>query len=350
MNNMEKIDRNFAVTAPQGKDRAWLDIEQAPFQVYGLMREDGRYVRLPCAVAEQVSEGVAFLNGNTAGGRVRFATDSPVIGVRAVMHSICKMPHFTLCGSAGFDLYEDTTEKSVYRGTFMPPYEMEDGYESELFVGEGGLRRYTVCFPLYSGVKTLEIGLQNGCTLAAGKPYKPLDPIVYYGSSITQGGCASRPGNAYENILTRRLNADHINLGFSGSAKAEDAISDYIAQLKMSAFVYDYDHNAPTAEYLSETHEKMFRHFRAAQPTTPVILMCRPQPNPSEDDLRRLNIIERTYENARKRGDKNVHLINMHRAVADFCGDCATVDNCHPNDLGFMAMAKAVLDVIRADS
>ena len=135
MNSMEKIDRNFAVTAPQGKDRAWLEIEQAPFQVYGLMREGGRYVRLPCAVAEQVSEGVAFLNGNTAGGRVRFATDSPVIGVRAVMHSICKMPHFTLCGSAGFDLYEDTTEKSVYRGTFMPPYEMEDGYESELFVG-----------------------------------------------------------------------------------------------------------------------------------------------------------------------------------------------------------------------
>ena len=251
MNNMEKIDRNFAVTAPQGKDRAWLDIEQAPFQVYGLMREDGRYVRLPCAVAEQVSEGVAFLNGNTAGGRVRFATDSPVIGVRAVMHSICKMPHFTLCGSAGFDLYEDTTEKSVYRGTFMPPYEMEDGYESELFVGEGGLRRYTVCFPLYSGVTKLELGFPAGSRLTPAAPYATPLPVVYYGSSITQGGCASRPGNAYQNVLSRLLKCDHLNLGFSGSALGEARMADYIAGLAMSAFVLDYDHNAPDVAHCS---------------------------------------------------------------------------------------------------
>ena len=78
--------------------------------------------------------------------------------------------------------------------------------------------------------------------------------------------------------------------------------------------------------------------------------MCRPQPNPNEDDLRRLAIIRATYENAKKRGDENVYLINMHRAVDDFCGDGATVDGCHPNDLGFQAMADAVLDAIKADS
>ena len=349
MDNVEKIDCNFAVKAPQGSDRAWLDIEQAPFQVYGLMRENDRYVRLPSAIAEQVSDGVAFLNTNTAGGRVRFATDSSVIAIKAAMHSVGRMPHFTLCGSAGFDLYDDTGEKPVYRGTFMPPYDMEDGYESELFVGEGGLRQYTVNFPLYSGVKTLEIGLQSGSALAACEPYEPVEPIVYYGSSITQGGCASRPGNAYQAMVSRALDCDFVNLGFSGSAKAEDAISNYIAQMNMSLFVYDYDHNAPTAEYLQETHEKMFLRFRAAQPTTPVILMCRPQPNPNEDDLRRLAIIHATYENAKQRGDKNVYLIDMHRAVRDFCGDSATVDNCHPNDLGFMAMANAVIDVIQSN-
>ena len=349
MNKMEKIDRNFAVKAPQGEDRAWLDVGQEPFRVYGLMRENGAYVRLPSAVAERVSDGVAFLNTNTAGGRVRFATDSPVIGIRAGMHNICRMPHFTLCGSAGFDLYDDTGEKPVYRGTFMPPYGREDGYESELFVGEGGVRRYTINFPLYSGVKTLEIGLKNGSALTADASYMSAVPIVYYGSSITQGGCASRPGNACQAMVSRALDCDFVNLGFSGSAKAEDAISDYIAQLNMSLFVYDYDHNAPTAEYLNATHEKMFLNFRAAQPFTPVIMMCRPQPNPNEDDLRRLEIIRATYENARKRGDENVYFINMHRAVAAFCGDSATVDNCHPNDLGFMAMANAVLDVIRSN-
>ncbi len=347
MSKLEKIDRNFAVKAPAGERRAWLDIEQEPFRVYGLMRENGAYVRMPSAVAERVSDGVCFLNTNTAGGRVRFATDSPVIGVRASLYNICRMSHFTLCGSAGFDLYDDTGETPVYRGTFMPPCDMENGYESELFVGEGGLRQYTVNLPLYSGVKTLEIGLEPGSTLAAGGPYQPLAPVVYYGSSITQGGCASRPGNAYQAMICRETKADYWNLGFSGSAKAEDAIGDYIAQLKMSVFVYDYDHNAPTAEYLSETHEKMFLRFRAAQPATPVIMMCRPQPSPNEDDLRRLAIIRATYENARKRGDQNVYFIDMHRAVRAFCGDSATVDNCHPNDLGFLAMANAVLDVIQ---
>ena len=349
MSSLEKIDRNFAVKAPDGAQRAWLDVEQAPFQIYGLMREGDHYARMPQQIADRVNEGVQTLNLHTAGGRVRFATDSPVIGVRAQLHSVCRMPHFTLCGSAGFDLYEDTPERSVYCGSFLPPYDFDDGYESEVFVGEGGLRQYTVNLPLYSGVKTLEIGLKPGSTLAASDPYEPVAPVVYYGSSITQGGCASRPGNAYQAMVCRALDCDFLNLGFSGSAKAEDTISDYIARLNMSVFVYDYDHNAPTAEYLQETHEKMFLRFRAAQPTTPVIMMCRPQPNPNEDDLRRLAIIQATYENAKKCGDENVYLINMHRAVADFCGDGATVDNCHPNDLGFMAMANAVIDAIQSN-
>ena len=350
MKQLENIDRNFAVKAPEGEERAWLDVEQPPFRVYGLMREGDHYVRMPQAIADRVNEGVQTLNVHTAGGRVRFATDSPFIAIRARLHGVCRMPHFTLCGSAGFDLYEDLPGRSVFRGAYQPPYDFDETYESELFVGEGGLRYYTVNFPLYSGVKTLEIGLKNGSALAAGLAYEPAAPIVYYGSSITQGGCASRPGNAYQAMVCRRTNRDFVNLGFSGSARAEDVISDYIAGLTMSTFVYDYDHNAPTADYLNETHEKMFLRFRAAQPTTPVILMCRPQPNPGEDDLRRLAIIRTTYENAKKRGDENVYFINMHRAVDDFCGDGATVDGCHPNDLGFQAMADAVLDAIKADS
>ncbi|HBL40851.1 MAG TPA: hypothetical protein DDY98_04480, partial [Ruminococcaceae bacterium] len=175
-------------------------------------------------------------------------------------------------------------------------------------------------------------------------------PMVYYGSSITQGGCASRPGNTYQAMVCRALNCDFLNLGFSGSARAEDTVSDYIARLNMSVFVFDYDHNAPSADYLAETHEKMFLRFRKEQPNTPVIFMCRPQPNPNEDDLLRLKIIETTYENAKQNGDQKVYLLNMHRATAAFCGDCATVDGCHPNDLGFMAMANAVTDCIRQNN
>ncbi len=347
MTRIETVDRNFAVHAPAGETVAWMDIEQPPFAVHGLMREDGIYVRMPQRVAETVSDGVAFLNTNTAGGRVRFATDSPNIHIRADLHKVGRMPHFTLCGSAGFDLYEDAGSAHTYKGTFIPPYNDEDSYESTVTVGDGNMRNYTVNFPPYSGVKRLQIGLEAGSHIAPCEAYRAIAPIVYYGSSITQGGCASRPGNTYQAMVCRALNCDYLNLGFSGNAKAEDSISDYIAQLAMSVFVYDYDHNAPTAEYLAATHEKMFLRFRRAQPDTPVIFMCRPQPNPTGDDLLRLKIIETTYENAKRNGDNKVFLLNMHRAVAAFCGDCATVDGSHPNDLGFMAMATAVTDCIQ---
>ena len=92
--------------------------------------------------------------------------------------------------------------------------------------------------PLYSLPKNIYIGLQKGAKIEKCEDYKYEKPVVYYGSSITQGGCASRPGMAYTNILTRELNVDHINLGFSGSARGEDAIAEYISGLDMSVFVY----------------------------------------------------------------------------------------------------------------
>lgn len=107
--------------------------------------------------------------------------------------------------------------------------------------------------------------------------YAVKKPVVYYGSSITQGACASRPGNCYESILSRRLDCDYINLGFSGSAKGEDAIVDYIIGLDMSVFVMDYDYNAPTPEHLEKTHSKMFKAIRAEHPTLPIIIMPRPK-------------------------------------------------------------------------
>lgn len=344
MKEIEKIDKNFAVAAEIGEKMTFVNCLDAPIRVHGLIPTESGFVRMPERTAEKVSESVAFLSRNTAGGRVRFRTNSPKIAIRVSMRDIGKMPHFALSGSAGFDLYEG----DCYRGTFMPPFDIEDGYESELGL-PGGVkeREITIHMPLYSGVKSLEIGLCEGASLERPGDYSIKAPVVYYGSSITQGGCASRPGNCYENILSRVLDCDHINLGFSGSALAEEAIADYIAGLEMSAFVYDYDHNAPDVAHLQKTHGRMFETIRRSHPLLPVVMVTRPQPRPDREEYERRAVIMETYEKALAAGDKNVYFIDGSAMLHIFGGDSGTVDGCHPNDLGFMCMAREMEMVLK---
>ena len=342
--HIEEIDKNFIVTAPDAAQTVFFDVSRPPFTVHGLLRDAAGYYRIPHALAAATNIGVKFLNLNTAGGRVRFRTDATRIVLRAELRAVTRMPHFAFTGSAGFDLYAD----DVYRGTFVPPDDMTDGYTSEIDLDAGGEREITIHFPLYSGVKRLEIGLPKGCILGKAAPYRITAPVVYYGSSITQGGCASRPGNAYQNILSRLLSCDHLNLGFSGSARGEPCMAAYIAGCRMSAFVLDYDHNAPDPAYLETTHEAFFRAVRAQQPTLPILLLSRPQPNPNQEDLLRRDIVKRTWETALQTGDRHVYFIDGTTMLQLFGGDSGTVDNCHPNDLGFYCMAKALEPVLKA--
>jgi hypothetical protein len=133
---------------------------------------------------------------------------------------------------------------------------MQDGYESVIRFETRRKREITINFPLYSSVSALYIGLEENAVVEPSAGYKNKKPMVFYGSSITQGACASRPGNSYANIVSRTLGIDHINLGFSGNAKGEQTMADYIASLDMSVFVYDYDYNAPDPEHLQNTHQK----------------------------------------------------------------------------------------------
>lgn len=342
MSDISKIDKNFEVkTEIEKDDIKFYNIEDTPFKVYGLMREDGKYRRMPEDVAKSVSEGVQRLHTNTAGGRVRFVTDSKYVAIHASMDGIIKLSHFALTGYRGFDMYV----KNDHARTFVPPFDMTDGYEQVIDFPTNELREITINFPLYSNVCELYIGLQEGAVVKEPTPYEDVKPIVYYGSSITQGGCASRPGRCYQSVISRRFNRDYINLGFSGSAKGEDEIVDYIKKLDMSLFVYDYDYNAQSSEHLMNTHEKMFKAIREEHPELPVIIMSRPKFNLTDEEKLRRSIIETTYKNALAAGDKNVYFIDG-KALCELCGSEGTVDGCHPTDYGFASMAKAVGDVI----
>lgn len=342
MKDISQIDKNFQVeTKLDLPDVKFYNVLAEPFKIYGVFYEGGKFRRLPEAVAKTVSEGVFGLHTHTAGGRVRFKTDSPYVAIHTKMPSIGKMPHFALTGSAGFDLYVG----SNYKKTFVPPFDIENGYENVARLGTSEMREITINFPLYSSVGELYIGISDTATLLPPAPYEIETPIVYYGSSITQGGCASRAGTAYQGHISRRLKADFINLGFSGNAKGEDEMAEYISGLTMSAFVLDYDYNAPTVEHLKNTHERFFRRVREKNPELPIIMMSRPHFDYDENELQRLEVVKTTYENALRDGDKNVYFIDG-RDLMKAVGSEGTVDDCHPTDLGFASMAKAIGDVL----
>ncbi len=343
MSDISKIDKNFKIESTVERAGVeFFNIDEAPFKIYGVYRENGIYRRMPEEVAKSVSEGVYGLHWHTAGGRVRFVTDSKFISINASLNNLGKMPHFPLTGSIGFDMYNGDT----YVKTFVPPFDIEDGYESSFEFAESEKRCITINFPLYSGVTELYIGLDGGSLLEEAPEYANEKPIVYYGSSITQGGCASRPGTIYQAIISRHFNYDYINLGFSGSAKGEDEIIDYIKNLDMSMFVCDYDHNAPSVEHLKATHEKMFKAVRAVHPDIPIILMSRPQYRQIKEVKERRAVVESTYQNALASGDKNVYFIDG-VALTELCGNDGTVDTCHPTDYGFASMAQAVIKVMK---
>jgi lysophospholipase L1-like esterase len=200
-------------------------------------------------------------------------------------------------------------------------------------------------FPLYNNVKELYIGLQKGKTFKEPTQYSNPQKIVYYGSSITQGGCVSRPDLAYPNQVSVKLDCDFVNLGFSGSAKGEPVMAEYVAGLNPDIFVMDYDHNAPTTEHLKETHSRMFEIIRKANPDLPVVMMTRPKFFLTDEEKERLEIIRKTYLDAQNNGDEKVYLITGEELMS-VAGNEGTVDDCHPNDLGFFSMAKAVEKVL----
>ena len=201
--------------------------------------------------------------------------------------------------------------------------------------------------PTYAGISSITIGFSEGAEIAA-----PLDrnhdAVLFYGSSITQGASATRTGLAYTNIVARLLNVDCTNLGFSGSARGEQIMAEYIASKEMSVFVMDYDHNSATNE-LREMHYDFYKTVREANPDLPIVLVTRPifTPEKTADDQAREDIVRSTYEKALAEGDENIYFVKGY----DFfpfmsMADLYMVDGTHPNDLGMYYMAKAVYSVV----
>lgn len=325
-----------------------LNILDAPLKIYGLaVSEPGKFWRLPDHIINAV-KGVSGLGKTTTGGCVRFRTDSPTVYVKVNLLNTHGMNHMPLSGQSGADVYFD----KMYAATFRPDTIGVEKYEGTAALPpqleRGVLHDVQINMPLYNGITDMTIGVEDGSAIESPTPYEVEEPMLFYGSSITQGGCASKPGNAYCSMLSRWLDTSHINLGFSGSAKGEEPLAEYIASLDLSAFVCDYDHNAPDAEHLDATHEKFFKIIRDKKPNLPVVFISLPDfdRNPATYSKRR-NIIFRTYSRAVKAGDLNVYFVDGETLFGAHDRGACTVDGCHPNDLGFYRMAEGMQPVLR---
>lgn len=328
-------------------------ITEEPIKIYGLAkadREKRQFWRLTPEIMEKMPQ-YQFLGKRAVGGRIRFKTDSAYICVRMTLAQTKEDINIPLSGSAGADIYLGKGKDSVFLGYVAPQEHVLDEITAEkCFKKNPNMETVTVNLPRNDLLLDMEIGIDDDAHMEVPEEYSIVKPIVFYGSSITEGGCASRVGNAYTSIVCRWLDADHYNFGFSGSARGEKEFAEYIAALpEIGAFVYDYDHNAESPQQLADTHEPFYKVIRQAHPKIPVVFMSRPDvdKNRADADARR-GIIRKTYENAVMSGDNNVWFLDGGTFFDKEGRAECTVDGTHPNSLGFMRMAQSLYPVLES--
>lgn len=366
--NIADIDKNLAYTVIKETDIRWINGNEKPFSLHGVTYspEEQCYRRMTREVAEAEDAGIGmpYLCHATAGGRLRFRTDSPYVALKCVIPTRDILEHMTIVGSFGFSIYYD----GKYAGKYAPiwknilnPIEGEvarDGvyytvdfgkisFDGINYLPGEGIREIELHFPLYGGVIEFFVGLKEGSEILPPRDYTYTKPVVFYGSSITEGGCASHSGNDYVALVSRWLDTEFLNLGFSGHANGAKTVVEYMASLDPSVYVIDYDHNAPNAEYLQRTHYPLYATLREKHPRTPIIFMSKPDCDYDPNADERRGVIYETYCKAVNNGDENVAFIDGRELFGDTDRDLCTVDKIHPNDLGFYRMAQAVYPVLK---
>ncbi|MBQ3078557.1 MAG: hypothetical protein IJC48_00975 [Clostridia bacterium] len=318
---------------------------EKPIEIFGLDvidRKKEMYHRLPDSQTKAVSEAVCSRSKTAGGARVRFRTDSKTLHVKMSLGTISPDICMPMCGSAGADVMLGAGLKSRFLG-LVNPLSYDNHFPEAAFTLSGDIEQVTINLPRNEILTGLEIGIDDGAQLLAPLPYSRPGKLCFYGSSITEGGCSTRVSNAYTACVARWLDMDYVNYGFSGAARGEIAMADIIAKRDFAAFIYDYDHNAPSAEFLKDTHQPFFRHIRKAKPELPILILSRPDFDiNAKDSVIRRDVIMKTYADARNEGDNNVWFLDGEQFFVGLGVEMCTVDRCHPNDLGFFRMAEAV--------
>ena len=317
-----------------------------PLEIHGLAfyERDGLLERLPVAVREAVPS-LDELGQHCAGARIGFRTDSPTVTVKMTLGSLRVDMGMALYSAQSINVMIGERQNAVYAG-FACPSDYTQLTVEKTFRKSSEMEEVTIWLPRNEVLADLTVTVEDEARVEAPTPYK-YPPMLFYGSSITEGACASRVTNAYNAIISRHLDVDYYNFGFSGSAKGESEMADLIADIPMSVFVMDYDHNAPSVEHLAATHEPFFRRIREKNPDLPIVLLTKPDYDYDVRAAERRAIIRATYENAVAAGDKNVYFVDGETYFGSEDRELCTVDRVHPNDVGHFRMAAVVEPLIK---
>ncbi|MCM8817480.1 MAG: SGNH/GDSL hydrolase family protein [Candidatus Omnitrophica bacterium] len=333
----------------------WFCPKEKPFEIKGFAWFDKEklYRRLPEKPSYKIPEAVDYLANNTAGGVIRFKTDSKSLWIRVKLRELVNMPHMPATAHSGFDCYIGKPRKETYLTTAIFVGSIE--YEKKLFQFEKKEKRdITLYFPLYNGVNEVHIGIDPDAKIFKPEPFPLKGRIVIYGTSITQGGCASRPGMAYTNILSRWIGIELINLGFSGSGKGEPELANLITMIKdVRCIILDYQANAGIDGYIS-TLPEFVKILRSKFRDIPLIIISRPgvsgwffDRKTRNSHMKAYRFQEKFVKELRRQGDRKIFSYNGTELFRDMWQE-STVDGVHPTDLGFMTMAKALHQVIKS--
>ena len=333
----------------------WIDGRYLPIEGRAFANVDAYYERLPCTVTTNVNEGVRWMKRHTSGMQFRFTTSSQWICCRWVPSSRkLDAGNMSSSGVSGIDIY---TRDRTGHWLFTRAGGIDDGangawptgYVNRVWIKAG--TPILINLPLYNGLRSFELGIDPKGTIAALGPRKNgiEKPVVFYGTSITHGGSATRPGLAFVNQIGRDLDVPVVNLGFSGCGWMELEMSDHLSAIDASCYVLDclwnmdLDESRRSGRAVSVNYEPFIRNLRAKRPNVPIVMaeqcdvFCK---GPSEKD----RFIRTLYDRLVAEGWKNlVYLPKTYMYDGDNEG---TVDGCHPNDRGMLSLSKAFGDAI----
>jgi hypothetical protein len=345
------LDPKEGKPSPDGK-WVWYDGRKLEVEGKGWSDTEGFFDRMPGKAKGVVTDGVWGLSKHSAGMCVRFASNAVSIAGRwTLTGKNLAMEHMPATGVSGVDLY--VNDGGVWRwiGMGRPKAQANEQVLADSI--PEGTHEYLLYLPLYNGVESVEIGVPPGAMIgkAAPRPANRSKPICYYGTSIAQGGCASRPGMAHTSILGRMLNRPVINLGFSGNGRMEPAMGTLLAELDVAAYVLDCLPNM-SPELVSQRVEPFVETLRKAHPDTPIVLVENIAyqagaflPGPREAYQSKNRVLREVYDRLTGKGVKNLHYVPGQTLLGKD-GE-GTVDGTHPNDLGFQRFAEALEPVLR---
>jgi hypothetical protein len=323
------------------------------FVVIGKYHTEKNFFRFPARYQQTLRESVWNLGKHSAGISIRFRSNASTIMVRCTVLNDAGMSHMPATGVKGIDLYAHNKSAWQYVRTGIPK-----GKHNEYTLmskGDGVAREYLLNLPLYDGVESLEIGVNEGAEITAPVARFLLDqkPVVYYGTSIAQGGCASRPGLAFTNILSRDLDRSFINFGFSGNGTIETSVGEAMCEIDASLYVIDCNANT-ASELIYDRTVTLVRMLKQRRPDVPVLLVegfmnesyfFNPASGVNQEVISKQEALLRAFETLRKSGVKDIYYQKGDNLIgSDHEG---TVDGIHPNDIGMMRIADVLLPVIK---